>query len=168
MQARIGERQSRTRVREHERGGIQHIKKGEYLVSGETRAATKTNPKSENEKHTSQKPAGSKLTELLTGEKGIGSGPSPPTISLAKPLTLLEVRPTWTGAKAVAVPTRAARARNLVMVDIEKRCLQLGLPNKPMCTVSLREFCTTVKIARILSSTKDPPSRNRKSGIFPT
>jgi hypothetical protein len=59
------------------------------------------------------------LTEVFAVEKGIGSGPSPPTISLANALTAVEVCFTAAGLKAAADPARAAATRrNLVMVDI--------------------------------------------------
>mmetsp|Transcript_1234 Transcript_1234/g.2676 ORF Transcript_1234/g.2676 Transcript_1234/m.2676 type:complete len:211 (+) Transcript_1234:352-984(+) len=70
----------------------------------------------------SAKPTGSKSFELLSPphRKGMGSGPSPPTMPLANSARPVVVRAVGTGAKAAAAPAVAARMAdaNLAMVEL--------------------------------------------------
>jgi len=69
-------------------------------------------------KHTSEKPAGSKFFDVLAVVKGMGSGPSPPTIPSAKAFTATLVLEDLAGVKAAAEPARAARIRAAVFAMI--------------------------------------------------
>lgn len=74
--------------------------------------------------HTSEKPAGSQLTEDCCEEKGMGSGPSPPTYPLANSLRLVVVvavvDPRVEGAKAVADPKTAAKSKQVLVVMVSR------------------------------------------------
>lgn len=100
-------------------------------------------------------PAGSKPTEVPVEVKGIGSGPSPPTISL---LREVEDLTDAAGLKAAADPARAAAMRrNLVMVDArggsvdvwQKRCCRRDR-RKLYPTTTLQEFPVHNRRSRIL------------------
>mmetsp|Transcript_19795 Transcript_19795/g.26141 ORF Transcript_19795/g.26141 Transcript_19795/m.26141 type:complete len:207 (-) Transcript_19795:65-685(-) len=66
----------------------------------------------------SEKPAGSKFFDVLAVVKGMGSGPSPPTIPSAKAFTATLVLEDLAGVKAAAEPARAARIRAAVFAMI--------------------------------------------------